>query len=65
MHDTPNKMRTGLYIAGGLLTANIMDAVLHSQLFKKETFIENLQASAIADATIIPICSAYYLIKHM
>ena len=65
MHDTQTKMRTGLYIAGGLLTANLMNAALGSQVYKDGSFIQNLQLSALLDASILPICSAYYLIKHM
>jgi hypothetical protein len=65
MHDAPNKMRTGLYIAGGLLTANVMDAALRSQVFKHGSFTDTLAMNAAISANILPICSAYYLIKHM
>ena len=66
MHDAIYKTRTGLYIAGGLLAANVMSSVLQSQIFNSQSFTDNLVFHAAIDTgCILPICSAYYLIKHM
>jgi len=64
MHDSADKMRTGLYIAGGLLTANLLDAALRGEVFHTGKFKEAITLDAVLDAGILPACAAYYLIKH-
>ena len=65
MHDNANKTRTGLFIAGGLLAANVIDAAFRSQAYNHDTFTNLLQTNLIIDAGILPACSAYYLVKHL
>ncbi len=57
---------TGLYIASGLLAANLLDAVIRSQAFKRQTLSDCLLEDLSLDcARILPLCSAFYAVKHL
>ena len=63
---TPTTTTTGLYIASGLLAANLLDAFMRSQAFKRQNFSQCLQEDLSIDcARILPLCSAFYAIKHI